>query len=108
VAHEIEVDEPTVRSAILVVESHGILMACVWLEHVGGGKIQQQANICGRPHVVRAVAHSLSEQSKIIMTVYKCGWVTMGCTVRVVASLGYELVSIGMRPWRGLKSQQLG
>ena len=106
--HAIEVDEPTARSAILVVGSHGILMACVWLEHVAGGKIQKQANICGRPHVVRAVAHSLSEQSKIIMAVYKCSWVTIGCTVRVVASLGYELVSTEIHPWRGVKSRQLG
>jgi len=47
-AYAIEVDEPTARSAILVVESYGILMACVWLEHVEGGTIQKQANICGR------------------------------------------------------------
>ena len=77
-AHAIEVDEPTARSAILVVESHGILMACVWLEHVEGGKIQKQVNICRRPHVVQTITHSLSEQFKIMMTVYKCSWVMIG------------------------------
>ena len=56
-AHAIEVDEPTARSAILVVESHGILIACVWLEHVEGEKIQKQANICGRPHVLQLPIH---------------------------------------------------
>jgi len=88
-AHAIEVDEPTARSVILVVESHGILMAGVWLEHVilEGGKIQKQANICGRPHIVQAAAHSLSGQSKVMTTVYKCSWVMIGSTVRVVASL---------------------
>ena len=76
-SHAIGVEEPTAR-AISVVESHGILMACVWLEHVEGGKIQKQANICGRPHVVQTIAHSLSEQFKIMMTIYNCSWVTMG------------------------------
>ena len=68
----IEVGMPTAR-----MESHGSKMACVWLEHVGG-KIQKQAHICERPHIVQTVAHSLSEQSEIIMTVYKCSWVTIG------------------------------
>jgi len=107
-AHAIEVDEPTARSAILVVESHGILMACVWLEHVEGGTIQKQANICGRPHVVQTVAHSLSGQSKIMTTVYKCSWVTTGWYREGSRVVGNELVSTEMHPWRGVKSRQLG
>jgi len=52
-------------------ESHdpGIQMACVWPERVG----------VESPYIVHTdVAHSLSEQSNIVTTVYECGWVTIG------------------------------
>jgi len=66
------VDVPTAR-----VESHGIQKAFVWFKRVVG-KNQKQGTICGRPHVVHTVVHSLSEQSNMITTVYECSWATIG------------------------------
>jgi len=64
--HAIEAGVPTAS-----MESHGFKMAFVCLKRAGVERSRSRRKFA-EDQVVQTVAHSLSEQVKIMMTVYKC------------------------------------